>query len=88
LIYRGWHGKYRALDDHRVRVIDGQRDDPSLVFAQDIFEILDERPTAHEVAVLQARFAGCLMRGEDGEARRGIAVHRRCLHALRSQPHG
>src|SRR6266404_4443199 len=32
LVYRGWHGKYRAFEARRVRVLDGERDTPSRVF--------------------------------------------------------
>ena len=56
LAYRGWHGKHRAFDDHRVRVLDGERDTPSRVFAADIFEILNLKPSATEIAKLKVRY--------------------------------
>ena len=48
LAYRGWHGKYRAFEDQRVRVIDGQGDEPSRVFAADIFDKLRRASRAGE----------------------------------------
>jgi hypothetical protein len=68
LAYRGWHGKYRAFEDRRVRVIDGERDTPSRVFAADIFAILDETPSAVDIAKLEARYGAQFVRGTEGLA--------------------
>jgi hypothetical protein len=68
LFYRGWHGRYRAFDDQRVRVIDGQRDTPSQVFAADIFRLLGEDPPAFELSKLEARYGSGFVRGAEGEA--------------------
>ena len=67
-IYRGWHGKYRAFEDRRVRVIDGERDTPSRVFAADIFEILGATPSAVDLAKLEARYGAQFVRGTEGLA--------------------
>ena len=68
LVYRGWHGRYRAFEDRRVRVIDGERDTASRVFAADIFEILGETPSALELAKLEARYGAQFVRGTEGAA--------------------
>jgi hypothetical protein len=68
LVYRGWHGRYRAFEDQRVRVIDGERDTPSQVFAADIFDILGEAPSAIELAKLEARYGAQFARGTEGLA--------------------
>jgi hypothetical protein len=67
LVYRGWHGKYRAFEDKRVRVIDGERERPSRVFAADIFQILELPPVLVEPAKLAARYRGEFTQGTDGE---------------------
>jgi hypothetical protein len=68
LAYRGWHGRYRAFEDRRVRVIDGERDTPSQVFATDIFAILGETPSAIELAKLEARYGTGFVLGTEGLA--------------------
>jgi len=68
LAYRGWHGRYRAFEDRRVRVIDGERDTPSQVFAADIFGILGETPSAIELAKLEARYGIGFVQGTEGLA--------------------
>ena len=69
LVYRGWHGKYRAFEARRVRVLDGERDTPSRVFAADIFEILGETPSALDVAKLAARYGADFVQATEGLAR-------------------
>jgi hypothetical protein len=69
LVYRGWHGKYRAFEDRRVRVLDGERDTPSRVFAADIFEILGETPSALDLAKLAARYGADFDQATEGLAR-------------------
>lgn len=55
-VYRGWHGKYRAFEDRRIRVLDGERFHPSRVFAADVFDVLGEKPSATDLAKLEARY--------------------------------
>jgi hypothetical protein len=57
LAFSGWHGKYRAFEGQRVRVLDGVRQTPSRVFAADIFDILGETPSLTDLEKLQTRYA-------------------------------
>ena len=68
LVYRGWHGKYRAFEDRRVRVIDGERDTASRVFAADIFGFLNQSPSDMDLAKLEARYGAGFVRGTEGLA--------------------
>jgi hypothetical protein len=68
LVYRGWHGRYRAFEDRRVRVIEGERETPSQVFAADIFAILGETPSAIDLAKLEAQHGAQFARGTEGLA--------------------
>src|SRR5258708_6302569 len=68
LVYAGWHGKYRAFEDRRVRVIDGERHVPSRVFAADIFDVLGQSLSEPELAKLAARYGTGLEKGTDGLA--------------------
>jgi len=68
LVYRGWHGKYRAFQDRRVRVIDGEKHTPSRVFAADIFKILGQSPSEIELAKLAARYGTGFEKGTEGLA--------------------
>ena len=52
LVHHGWHGKYRAFEGQRVRVIDGERHTPSRVFAYDVFKILGQRPSLTDLEKL------------------------------------
>ena len=65
LVYRGWHGKYRAFEDRRVRVLDGERESPSQVFAADIFDILGQSPSDTELAKLAARYGTGFVKGAE-----------------------
>jgi hypothetical protein len=65
-IYSGWHGRYRAFEGHRVRVIDGEKERPSRVYAADIFVILELAPSPLELKKLEARFRGNFQRGAEG----------------------
>jgi hypothetical protein len=64
--YSGWHGRYRAFDGRRVRVIDGEKERPSRVYAVDIFGILGLSPSPLELQKLEARFRGSFQRGVEG----------------------
>ncbi|MBV9190312.1 MAG: hypothetical protein JO292_03735 [Betaproteobacteria bacterium] len=68
LVYSGWHGKYRAFQGHRVRVIDGERYTPSRVFAADIFEILGQKPSLTDLELLQTRYATGFEKGTEDPA--------------------
>jgi len=57
--YSGWHGRYRAFEGHRVRVIDGEKERPSRVYAADIFGILGLAPSPLELQKLEARCWCC-----------------------------
>jgi len=65
-VYRGWHGRYRDFQGHRVRVIDGEKETPSRVYAADIFGILELAPSPLELRKLEARFRGNLQLGAEG----------------------
>jgi hypothetical protein len=64
--YSGWHGRYRAFEGHRVRVIDGEKETPSRVYAADIFGILGLTPSLLELQKLEARFQGSFQRSAEG----------------------
>lgn len=64
--YSGWHGRYRAFEGHRVRVIDGEKETPSRVYAADIFGILGLTPSLLELQKLEARFRGSFQRSAEG----------------------
>ena len=84
LIYRGWHGKYRAFEDRRVRVIDGEQHAPSRVFAADIFDILGESPSETELAKLAARYGTGFEKGTEGLAEsEWLFVDEACLAYVR-----
>ena len=86
LAYRGWHGKYRAFDDCRVRVIDGERDAPSRVFAADIFAILDLPPPEDGESLFTDAACVAFVRGYLDEQRspRGRTAHKLALWLERS----
>ena len=67
-MHLGWHGKHRAFDDYRVRVLDGEKDTPSRVFAADIFEILNLKPSAMEIGMLEARCGNDFFKGVESPA--------------------
>lgn len=67
-VYAGWHGKYRAFEDQRVRVLDGERHAPSRVFAADIFDILGEKPSLSDLEKLQTRYGTGFEKGTDEPA--------------------
>ncbi|HXJ54000.1 MAG TPA: hypothetical protein VNH16_21660 [Burkholderiales bacterium] len=64
--YSGWHGRYRAFQGHRVRVIDGEKERPSRVYAADLFAILELAPSQLELQKLKARFRGSFQRAAEG----------------------
>jgi hypothetical protein len=68
LIYRGWHGKYRAFEGQRVRVLDGARATPSRVFAADIFKILGQTPSLTDLERLETRYAAGFEKGTEEPA--------------------
>lgn len=68
LVYRGWHGKYRAFEDRRVRVLDGERFHPSRVFAADVFDVLGEKPSPTDLAKLEARYGTGFEKGTEEPA--------------------
>ena len=68
LAYRGWHGKYRAFEGRRVRVLDGARHTPSRVFAHDIFKILGETPSLTDLEKLEARYGTGFEKGTEEPA--------------------
>ena len=68
LVYRGWHGKYRAFQDQRVRVIDGVRHTPSRVFAHDIFKILKQTPSLSDLEALETRYGTGFEKGTEEPA--------------------
>ena len=67
-VYAGWHGKYRAFEDQRVRVLDGERHTPSRVFAADIFDILGEKPSLTDLEKLQTRYGTGFEKGTEEPA--------------------
>ena len=84
LVYRGWHGKYRAFEDRRVRVIDGERHIPSRVFAADIFAILGQSPSDVDLAKLEARYGTGFERGTEGLAEgEWLFVDEACMAYMR-----
>jgi len=68
-LYLGWHGHYRSFEDRKVRVLEGERDRPTRVFAADIFDILALRPDSIELARLAARYGDQFVRGGEEPAR-------------------
>ena len=83
--YRGWHGRYRAFGGHRVRVIDGEQETPSRVYAADIFAILGLAPSPLELQRLEARFQGSLQRGAEGtEANEWLFDDAACIAFVRA----
>ena len=68
LVFRGWHGKYRAFEDQRVRVVDGERFTPSRVFAADIFKILGQTPSLTDLEKLQTRYGTGFEKGTEEPA--------------------
>jgi len=84
LVYAGWHGKYRAFEDRRVRVLEGERHTPSRVFATDIFKILGESPSQTDLAKLAARYGTGFEKGTEGLARNEwLFVDETCLAYVR-----
>jgi hypothetical protein len=78
--YSGWHGRYRAFEGHRVRVIDGEKETPSRVYAADIFGILGLTPSLLELQKLEARFRGSFQRSAEGsEANEGLFDDAACI---------
>lgn len=69
LAYRGWHGKYREFEGRRIRVIEGERDRPSRVFAADVFEVLGVTPSLTDFAKLEARYGIQFSQGTEAPAR-------------------
>ena len=83
--YSGWHGRYRAFQGQRVRVIDGEKETPSRVYAADIFGILELAPSPLELQKLQARFRGSLQRGAEGsEANEWLFDDAACIAFVRA----
>jgi hypothetical protein len=68
LAFRGWHGKYRAFEGQRVRVIEGERHVPSRVFACDIFKILGQSPSLTDLEKLEARYGSGFEKGTEEPA--------------------
>jgi len=68
LAFRGWHGKYRAFEGRRVRVIDGERHTPSRVFAYDIFKILGQSPSLTDLEKLETRYGTGFEKGTEEPA--------------------
>jgi hypothetical protein len=83
--YSGWHGRYRAFEGHRVRVIDGEKERPSRVYAADLFGILGLAPSALELRKLEARFRGSFQRGAEGsEANEWLFDDAACIAFVRA----
>lgn len=83
--YSGWHGRYRAFEGHRVRVIDGEKERPSRVYAADIFGILGLAPSPLELQKLEARFRGSFQRGAEGsEANEWLFDDAACIAFVRA----
>jgi hypothetical protein len=83
--YSGWHGRYRAFEGHRVRVIDGENERPSRVYAADIFGILGLAPSPLELRKLEARFRGSFQRGAEGsEANEWLFDDAACIAFVRA----
>ena len=68
LAFRGWHGKYRAFEGRRVRVIDGERHTPSRVFAYDVFKILGQSPSLTDLEKLETRYGTGFEKGTEEPA--------------------
>lgn len=68
LVYQGWHGKYRAFQGQRVRIIDGERFTPSRVFAYDIFKILGQNPSLTDLEKIQTRYGTGFEKGTEEPA--------------------
>ena len=86
MVYRGWHGQYRAFDDRQVRVLDGAGDTPSRVFAEDIFGILELAPSATELARLKSRYAPDFFLGAGAPAEgKWLFSDAACLAFVRAQ---
>jgi hypothetical protein len=83
--YSGWHGRYRAFEGHRVRVIDGEKERPSRVYAADIFGILGLAPSPLDLQKLEARFRGSFQRGaEASEANEWLFDDAACVAFVRA----
>ena len=83
--YSGWHGRYRAFEGHRVRVIDGEKERPSRVYAADIFGILGLAPSPLELLKLEARLRGSFQRGAEGpEANEWLFDDAACIAFVRA----
>jgi hypothetical protein len=83
--YSGWHGRYRAFEGHRVRVIDGEKERPSRVYAADIFGILELAPSPLELQKHEARFRGSFQRGAEGsEANEWLFDDAACIAFVRA----
>ena len=67
-VYAGWHGKYRAFEGQRVRVIDGERHTPSRVFAHDIFKVLKQTPSLSDLEALATRYGTGFEKGTEEPA--------------------
>src|SRR5262249_31071858 len=84
LAYSGWHGRYRAFEGRRVRVIDGEKERPSRVYAADIFGILELAPSPLELQKLKARFRGSFQRAAEGsEANEWLFDDAACIAFVR-----
>ena len=68
LAYHGWHGRYRAFEGRRIRVIDGERHTPSRVFAYDIFGALGQKPSLTDLEMLQTRYGTGFEKGTEEPA--------------------
>ena len=68
LVHHGWHGKYRAFEGQRVRVIDGERHTPSRVFAYDVFKILGQSPSLTDLEKLETRYGTGFEKGTEEPA--------------------
>ena len=83
--YSGWHGRYRAFEGHRVRVIDGEKERPSRVYAADIFGILGLAPSPLELQKLEARFRGSFQRwAKDSAANEWLFDDAACIAFVRT----
>ena len=67
-VYAGWHGKYRAFEGRRIRIIDGERHTPSRVFAYDIFDVLGQKPSLTDLEKLQTRYGTGFEKGAEEPA--------------------
>jgi hypothetical protein len=65
----GWNGEYRAFDNMRIRVIEGEGDCPSFVVLEDVWKMFNWPSKDMDIGMLRRKFGKSLRQSDDSRVK-------------------